>query len=506
MKRFAVVLLALALVGVGAFSPFSSTSTALKVPPGETMPRGLVVQESGVTAAVQYGVSLAAKGWPANRGWAAIDQELILAEQHDVQLMVGLMFQNETYGGAPSALPAHWDKVCWSGVFAGCGPNYANPVTRGQIYRLVRNFAERYDGHPQIAGVMAAMGDDRERRFCKDPSPGSACRIAYEAAGLTPSIWKRHISDLAWTYADAFKLTPVLCHFSGFGYANWELDRDVKVAVAAGLGLMSSGLYPQNCPGNSSGDQCNPISPLLTDWLVMSVYRNSFVAAEQSLGYTGDEAALAWLNAVTHGADQIHAQRQTMASSVGSEWRESTEYMLIHPEAAIWVVRDAEARPCKGTYCPEEGNWNRNVSEVSYGVLGFDVAPGYMGLVARRGPVTLTTSVPGPVQVIVVLANGERLVGTRDSGENIYIGTTEYIHRIEVRPGPAVGVTMTPTRTATQQAPATATATRTPEPTLTPTSTPTATPEAMGPPSGWTVKGKFGYFGQIDLIIRPFWE
>jgi len=524
-----LLLLLVVVCGLAGYSPLSASPTP-------EIPRGLVLQEGGAELAASYGVPMAAKRWPAAYGFGAIDNELAKAQMYGVKLGVGWMWQNETYTGAPCAVPTHWDKVCWEGVYGGCGPNYANPVTRAQMLQTIRDFGARYDGHPQIAAVMMNVGDDGERRFCKKPLSGE-CREAYDAAGLTEPIWAGHVADVARTFKESFTKTPVLGHYSGFGYNAWEVGRDAKVMVDAGLYLMSSGLYPAMCSGNSYGGHCNPLVPMLNDWQIPSLYPNVPLATEQSLAYTGGQAAMAWLWAVTHGAEQIHAQRQTLESSRGTEWREMAEYHLAHPNAAIWVAWEATPGRCaflgRPYYCPEIGNWSRNVIEATYGPLGLNVGTSYMGWAARQGPVALRTTITGPVQVIVWKANGDRLAWQQDSGEGVNVNGTDWIHRVEVRQVPIGTVTPTATRTRepiatrtplvpTYTASPTATATTAP-PTASPSCTPrptwmvtptepaptdTPTPEPttpLGPPTGWRVTGKIGPF-RVNLEIRPFWE
>lgn len=456
----------------------------------QTLPRGLVLQEGGAADAAALGVRLAAKRWPAAYGFGQIDRELEAAQALGVKLVVGWMWDNE---GPVDATPADWPRV------GDWGPNYADPQVRAKALQSIRDLAARYDGHPQIVAVMANVGLDGERRFCK--RMGDECEAAYRAAGLTPTIWANFVVDVVATYADAFQKTPVLFHYSGFGFHSTEIGRDADVAVQAGLGLMSSGLYPAMCSGNSWGGQCNPLSPLMNDWQVPSVYPGVPLAMEQSLPYGPDQAAMAWLWAVTHGAWQIHAQAQTLQWSAGTEWRETAEYMLQHPEAALWVAWEPTQAKCaelgRPYYCPEVGNWSRNVITATYGVAEFSAAPGYMGWVARRAPVTLRTTVKGRATVIVWRPDGTREAWIQEGGETVTVDEG-LVHRIEVRPEPV------PTATPTHTRQPTSTATAAPTPTWTSTPWPTATP-APGAPAGWRVTGKIGPL-RVDLEVRPFWE
>lgn len=474
------------------------------------IPRGLVLQEGAADLAASYGVSMAAKRWPASychlEGDELIcpqlDAMMEQAETFGVTLVPGLMHQNETYTGAPSALPQHWDAVCWQGPEPGCGPNYANPVTRTRIFNYVRGFAKRYDG--QFPAFQGCIGDDGERRFCK--RQGQECTAAYEAAGLTARTWELYVADYIRVTAESFTQSEVLMVHSGMGTGAWELGRDVKLMAGAGLGLMSSGLYPGQCRGNSYGGECNPLEPLMVDWMVPAIYPDTFMAMEQSWRYTGNMAALSWLWAITHGADQIHAQRETLRNSTDTEWRESVSFVLAHPEAALWIARDLDRERCiewyglHGDYCGEEGDWSINVTDASVsGELGFDVGTNYMGWVARRGPVELRTTIAGPAQIIVWYADGTRESWQQTSGELVLVDTEEWVHRVEVRP--VLPPTMTPTATRTP----TATQVATKTPTFVATSTPTATktPTATPTPAvGWRITGKWGPF-RVDLIIQP---
>jgi len=420
--------------------PTSPTSRLHAVEVGAELRQGLVAQESGAAVAAANGVPMAAKRWPLSQ-LHQLDDELASAEKLGVRLVVGILWQNETYTGAPSALPPGWDALCWDSPQPGCGPNYAIAATRAKALQAIRDLAAEYDGDPRIAAFTANVGDDGERRFCKKPlvtGPGT-CRTAYDEAGLDMGVWQQFVQDVASTAAASFHETPVLFHYSGLGYAAWELGRDVEAAVGYGLGLMSSGLYPGMCTGNSHGGICNPVDPLLNDWQVSQVYPTVPIAMEQSWRYTGNEAALAWLWAVTHGAWQIHAQRETLANSIGTEWRETAEYMLSHPEAALWVARDIDPYHCASTYCGETGDWSRNVDKATAGDLAYNVSDFYMGWVARRAPVRLETAVTGPAEVIVWWADGEREAWTQPSGAVVEVDGTDYVHRVEARPLEATG-------------------------------------------------------------------
>lgn len=454
------------------------------------IPRGLVAQESGPTHAVELGVPMSAKRIPAGQCiltagelvCPVLDGLLEQGEATGVTVVFGLLYQNETYTGAPSALPPQWDKVCWAGERPGCGPNYANPVTQGQIRDYILGFGARYDGRVPV--VMANIGDDGERRFCKETGP---CTSAYEAAGLTPAKWAAYVQSAYGWYSTAFQESYVLGHYSGMGYNSAELGRDVDVILALGQGLMTSALYPGQCRGNSWGGVCNTTQPVMnTDWMVPITYPGVPFAAEQSWKYTGDMAALAWLWAVTHGAEQIHVQRDTLANSVGTEWRETTEYMLANPEAAIWIGRDLDSERCKawygetGDYCGERGDWARNVTSWGSSGLGFDVTDNYRGWVARRAPITLTTEIAGPAEVLIVQPNGKTTAYLQESGSYVVVPGTGYVHRIEVRPLdiPTATPTGTPTATATETATSTPSPSGTPTETATPTGTATNTATA----------------------------
>lgn len=478
-------------------------------PAPKDIPRGLVLQEGGVDAAAALGVTMAAKRWPASGGIGPIDAELAKAQVAGVKLIVGWMWDNE---GTVDATPADWLRVCWGTGASGCGPNWADPGVRAKALQSIRDLGARYDGHPQIAAVMANVGLDGERRFCKRPVDGDPCWEAYRAAGLTRSLWQNFVADVIRTYAEAFPRTPVLFHYSGFGFQASEVGRDADVAVQAGLGLLSSSLYPAQCSGNSWGGQCNPLTPLMNDWQVPSLYPGHPLAMEQSLAYGPDQAALAWEWAVTHGAWQIHAQRATLEASGGTEWREMAEYHLARPEAAIWVAWEPTQALCstlgRPFYCPEVGNWSRNVTEAQYGAAVFGAGPGYLGWVARQGPVTLRTTVAGRAEVRVWRADGTKEVWMQNTGSTVQVAGL--VHRVEVRPLPEETPTATPVATATPTwtptatPPPTWTPTTTPMPAWTPTpeppETPTPTPWPMG--SCWRVQGKIGPL-PVDLEICP---
>lgn len=405
----------------------------------QSIPRGLVVQEGGADVAMAGGVTMAATRWPANYGFGPIDRELEKAKQNGIKLIIGWCLDND---GRYDCTPSSWERVCWgSGEgSANCGPNYAKPEVQNLIFQSIRELGRRYDGHPQVVAIMANIGMDGERRFCKRPFAGDPCWEAYARAGLTRQVWEKYVRDIARVYAESFQKTPVLWHYSGFGFHAAEIERDVKLGVEAGFGLMSSGLYPAMCSGNSMGGQCNPLEPIMNDWQIPSVYPNHPLAMEQSLAYTGGQAALAWLWAVTHNAWQIHAQRQTLQSSIGTEWRETAEYMLENPTAAIWVAWHPDQSLCskcgRPYYCPEQGNWQRNIlkeegnMEVRFNLETND----YRGWVTRKSPIKLTTNINGPVEIRVVLADGSQKTWKQANGTLITLEEGYWVHRIEVRP------------------------------------------------------------------------
>lgn len=510
MKHSTLLILAILLATCQPFPPHANGEAAL--------PRGLVLQEGNAYTASILGVGMAAKRWPLSRGFGDIDVEVANAQRLGVQVLVGLMWQNDTTTGAPAALPQNWNKVCWD---TDCGPNYANATVRAAAVQAVRDLATRFDGHPAIAAFMLNVGMDGERRFCKKPldTTVGGCRWAYDQAGLTTRVWEQFVAEVATVAADAFTQTPVLFHYSGLGYAASEVGRDAAVAVNEGLWLMSSGLYPGMCTGNSYGGACNPLTPMMNDWQVPSVHPSVPVAMEQSWKYTGDNAALAWLWAVTHGAQQIHAQRETLAASGGQEWANMAVGMLEDPRAALWVARDIDPYHCASTYCGEQGNWSRNVTEATSGAAVFGVGSDYRGWVARQGPVTLKTTVQGQAKVVVVMADGTQQTWWQNPGSFVQVDATVPVHRVEVwpteiatetpTPKPPTATptwtgtptwtvtptrTLTPTTTATPTATATATPTATPTPTFTPE--PTATPRPL-----WHIWGTIG--GQwVDLWVE----
>ena len=484
------------------------------------VPRGLVAQESGPDVAAAYGVPMAAKRMPASRCRLQLQDgvehlvcpnlEELLAEaaELDVIFVPGLMWQNETYGGAPSALPQDWPRVCWSGIYTGCGPDYANPMVQELMQRYVRAFGAHYDGRVPV--VMANIGDDGERRFCKKNS--GPCMDAYLAAGLTVRGWESLVKRTYTTWANSFQESFVAGHYSGMGFAARELGRDVQVVADLGMGLMSSGLYPGQCRGNSWGGVCNTIDPLMVDWLVPMLYPDAPFLAEQSWMFIEDTAALAWLWAVTHGAEQVHAQRETLANSVGKEWRLVTERMLADPAAALWVARELDSVRCKewygelGDYCGEEGDWSRNILSAEASGLGWNVTDGYRGWVARRAPVVLTTNIEGPVEVLVVQPNGNVRGWAQDGGETVLVDGESYVHRVEIYPvaGPTLTPTptstVTPTPLATATPTSTATLTWTPTATVTPTMTPTVTATPTAVVAGWHIFGQWGD-DRVDLWV-----
>ena len=442
-----------------------------------------------------------------------LDQLLRDSEVQGITYVPGLMWQNETYTGAPPALPGDWPSVCWQGPRPGCGPDYANPQLRALIYRWIRAFGRRYDG--KVPVIMANIGDDGERRFCKDV--GAECWTAYMVAGLNSATWATYETTAYTTWEDAFSESFVAGHYSGFGFSSTEIGRAAATIDSLGMGLMTSGLYPGQCRGNSWGGVCNTVDPLNVDWMVPLVYTQTVFLAEQSWKYEGDMAALAWLWAVTHGAQQIHAQRETLASSVGQEWRETTEYMLAHPEAALWVARELDTSRCEawygigGAYCGERGDWARNVIAATSSGLGWNVTTSYRGWVARRAPVVLTTTVEGPAEIRVMRPNGRLDVWVQPDGRSVMIEDDQYVHRVEVRPleiptaTPTATATDTPSPTTTSTATpspspsstGTATATATPTTTVTPTATPTPSPT---PQDGWRIFGKIGD-AVVDLWV-----
>jgi len=395
------------------------------------MKRGLAAQESGAEHAKTLGVPMAAKRWPASGGYAAIDRELALAEAADVRLIVGWMWHND----AGNATPGTWPKL------STFGPNYANAGMRGLALQSIRDLGTRYDGHPQIEAIMANVGLDGERRFAKSPQAGQPAYDAYIMAGLTVRMWQQFVADVARVYAESFTKTQVLFHYSGFGFGASEIGRDADVATAAGLGLMSSGLYPIMCSGNSYGGKCNPLTPLMNDWQVPSMHTASLLAMEQSLPYSPDQAALSWLWAVAHGARQIHSQRGTLEMSAGKEWRATVEGMLEDPSAALWVAMDPTKALCEGIgrpfYCPEVGNWSRNVLQATYGASVYNVGADYRGWSCRMGPVTLRTKVEGPAEVVVHFGDGSVRGWVQDSGATVNVPEAKPVHRVEVWPQPA---------------------------------------------------------------------
>jgi hypothetical protein len=212
---------------------------------------------------------------------------------------------------------------------------------------------------------------------------------------------------------------------------------------------MSSGLYPAMCSGNSLGGVCNPLDVVMNDWQIPSLYPGLPLVMEQSFPWGGGQAALAWLWAVTHGAWQIHAQKETLVSSLGTEWRETTEYMLEHPEAAIWVawednapssppssLSDLCAKIGRPYYCPELGNWKRNISREEGGSQKkYNLQTNsYYQWFTRQGPLRLTTNISRPVEITVVLEDGTRRKWTQDNGQTVNIEGNFWIHRVEIRP------------------------------------------------------------------------
>jgi len=473
-------------------------------------PSGLAAQESGAQHAADLGVPFAAKRWPVSGGFLALDRELAAAEGLDVELIVGWTWQNETYAGAPSALPSWWPKVCWSGAFAGCGPDYSNSAMRSLALQSIRDLAARYDGHAQIAAFMANVGDDGEIRYCKRPVPDEPCWEAYEAAGLTRPIWEQFIQNVIRTWATSFTETPVLLHYSGpIGHT---LDWVSEFAVSQGLGLFSSGLYPGMCRGNSFGGVCNPDDLIVIDWQVPLVYSNTVpIAVEQSLGYVDGQAALSWLWAVTHGASQVHAQRNTLANSLGAEWRETVEYMLANPGAALWVARDLDRDRCKawygenGDYCGEGGDWQRNVTRASGGdVPVFSLGYGYKGWVVREGPISLELDSPLKGTLIVWASDGVDWTRTTRAfeGDTVSLPAGRFYHRVEVRPALPFA-TAVPTATATSMPVPTFTPV---PPTLTPTVTPVVLPTPTATPTSWQpydVRVRILDDGTVLIELKP---
>lgn len=480
---------ALAVVTAGVLIGLAPKGVQVGSGAPTTVERGLVLQEGGADLAAAYGVPYAAKRWPAAYGFAQIDRELDRAKATGVRLLVGWMWHNE----AGNATPADWKRVCWGAAATDCGPDYADPAVQRAALQMVYALAARYDGHPQVAAVMANVGLDGERRFCKRPVAGDPCFDAYTAKGLTPTVWQRFVEQVVDAYATAFTQTPVLFHYSGFGFRASDVGRDAGYAVRKGLGLMSTGLYPAQCSGNSWGGVCNPVDPLLNDWQVPQAYPDTPLAMEQSLPYGMDQAAMAWLWAVTHGAWQVHAQRQTLEWSAGQEWREAVEYLLAHPEAAVWVAWEPTPERCAALgrpyYCPETGDWTRNATVVNAGAVAFHLTAAYHGWVARKGPVSLRTGVVGPCEVVVTLADGSRWTWRQADGQEVHVQTDEYVHRVEVRPSawPSPTETQAPTTwpvsTPTERPPLTVSPTMWPAPTPTPTYTATPTPSYAPTPT-----------------------
>jgi hypothetical protein len=447
----ACALLTLLSLGAGcaprpAPSPFAFEQRAWPSP-------GLCLQEGDPATAAALGVPYVQKRFLASRGFAAVDQALADAEKAGVKVILGWMWDNE---GPIDATPGDWPRVCWGTGATGCGPNYADPVVRAKALQSIRDLGARYDGHPQVAAVIASVGLDGERRFCKKPTPGDPCYEAYVAAGLTRTVWSRFILDVLDTYRAAFPRMPVYFHYSGYGFHAAELGETVKAAVERGLGLYSSGLYPVRCSGNSYGRQCNPASPLMVDWLVPTVYPDAPFALEQSLPYGPDNAVMAWLWAISRGARQICAQRDSLAAVSASVGRAAVERLLAGP-SALWVAWDPAYCTVadQPTYCPEQGDWSRNVRIVDSGPARVQESGPYTSWVTREW-VTLQAALTPPLEVRATDGDG-RTVAFVSATETVRIEGP--VHRVEFYPAPAPTATPTappaalptaePTRTAT---------------------------------------------------------
>jgi len=137
-------------------------------------------------------------------------------------------------------------------------------------------------------------------------------------------------------------------------------------------------------------------------------------------------------------------------------------------------------------YCPEAGNWSRNVLQATYGASVYNVGADYRGWSCRMGPVTLRTKVEGPAEVVVHFGDGSVRGWVQDSGATVNVPEAKPVHRVEVWPQPAAPPPPEPPEP--------------PEPPVPPT--PPEPPEPPTPPAttrGWHV------IGVIDDRVVDFW-
>jgi hypothetical protein len=445
---------------------------------------------------------MAAKRWPASRCYIDdielvcpdLDRELLEAERLGVYLVPGIMWYNVN-PPAPEAMPQEFipHSVSWTDIYGipKRGPNFADPWVQGRILVYLRGFLERYADHPRVAATMCNVGLDGERRFCKYPKPGDPCWEAYTGAGLTERSWEQVVQSVAHICAEYDE--DSYFHYSGYGFRAVDIYRDAKYAVNLGLNLMSSGLYPAVCNGNS-WQVCNPVDPAMSDWQIPLLFSDTAkIALEQSLDWKGDQAASSWMWAASHSADFIHAQYSTLENSVGKGWRTTTERLLDQQIYGFWVAHAPDAVRCQEwgrpvpPYCPELGNWEYNLAAVDdTGQLVFNSANTYQGWIGRSGRMTfqLGDNIPDKgYDVRFTTVYGTEHVHEGEIAREFVVEFEDPLYSIEVIPNlPTPTLTATPSPSSTWTATPTNLPTVTPSPSMTASATSTNLPTATVTP------------------------
>lgn len=122
-------------------------------------------------------------------------------------------------------------------------PAYWDPKFLLALQNFIQAFAEKYDGHPNIAAIEMGIGDGGETKV--DTEKNADVLKKWEAIGYTDDLWFGAIKEIVMMYTENFKHTPcaIMPDASFIGKTSGlTMSSVMDFAVQQGCWLQDNGL------------------------------------------------------------------------------------------------------------------------------------------------------------------------------------------------------------------------------------------------------------------------
>ncbi len=219
--------------------------------------------------------------------WSGIDEVLSECGRHGQKVVLKVMASDACpewiYSrGVPKVLNAG-DPEDWRQRYDP--PVYWDPAYLRELERMIRAVAERYDGNESLDSVILTLAGTGEMgRFLE------LKHADWERAGYTDQVFSAAMNRIVDFYADAFRLTPLICQISYIASSGSATPAWLVAEHAAGRGVMVEQATLDDLLGASLHPHPSVIGPVTFVDIYRRLQGKTGLSGEMNVGFVYNQS------------------------------------------------------------------------------------------------------------------------------------------------------------------------------------------------------------------------